>query len=184
MITRLPEGRPFLKMHGLGNDFVLLDGRIDAPRLSSEMIQALADRRTGIGFDQLITLLPAPAGQADAFMSIHNADGSQVAACGNASRCVAWLLMQESSRDHITLATRAGLLSAWGAADGQITVDMGPARLEWQDIPLAQASDTLHLPLTAGPLCDGVAVSMGNPHAVFFVADAEAIDLSLSLIHI
>ena len=170
-------GRRFLKMHGLGNDFVVLDGRTHAPALSADAIRAMADRRTGIGFDQLIAILPPRDADCDALMTIHNADGSEVAACGNASRCVAWLLMQESGRQSAVLQTAAGRLEAWTAGDAQVCVDMGPARLDWRDIPLSQPADTLHLPLGAEALADPVAVSMGNPHAVFFVADAGAVDL-------
>ena len=178
MTATTDAGRRFLKMHGLGNDFVVLDGRARAPALSVAATRALADRRTGVGFDQLITILPPKDPGSDALMTIHNADGSEVAACGNASRCVAWLLMGESGRRQVVLETAAGRLEAWTAGDGLVCVDMGPAGLDWRDIPLSKPADTLHLPLAAGALTDPVAVSMGNPHAVFFVADAEAVDLA------
>jgi diaminopimelate epimerase len=174
-----PEGRSFLKMHGLGNDFVVLDARVRALTLVAEQVEAIADRRTGVGCDQLI-VVRQPAGRpADAGMEIWNADGSQVAACGNATRCVAWLLMQESGRDQLVIETAAGLVDARTAGDGLISVDMGRASADWRDIPLAKAVDTNHLPLALGTLADPVGVSIGNPHAVFFVGNAESVDLAL-----
>jgi diaminopimelate epimerase len=173
-----PTGRPFLKMHGLGNDFVVLDARALPLALSPDAVRAIADRRTGIGCDQLIVVQSARAPQADAVMTIWNGDGTEVGACGNATRCVAWLLMREAGRDHAVIETRAGLLHGQAAENGRIAVDMGPARLDWRDIPLAQAVDSNHLPICLETLCDPSAVSMGNPHAVFFVDDAEAVDLA------
>ena len=173
---------PFIKMHGLGNDFVILDAREKPVALDRAAICAIADRRTGVGFDQLITL--EPSAKADIFMRIHNADGAEVAACGNASRCVAELVMRErGSRGRVVIETLAGLLESRDAGTGLIAVDMGEARLDWRDIPLAQATDTLHVDVSVGPasapvLTNPCCVSMGNPHAVFFVADAEAVPLS------
>lgn len=169
---------PFLKMHGLGNDFVVLDARTRAIDLTPDRVRAIAARGTGVGCDQLIVIAP-PAGKvADATMLIYNADGSEVAACGNASRCVAWLLMRETGADKVVFETKAGLLDAESRGPGLVAVDMGPARLDWREIPLARAVDTLHLGISAGPLADPVGVSMGNPHAVFFVDDAESVDLA------
>jgi len=172
-----PQGRSFLKMHGLGNDFVVVDARSRPLDLPSDAVRRIADRRTGVGFDQMIVIEPAKNTLADAFMTIWNADGSEVWACGNASRCVAWMLMQESGQTHAVLETKAGLLDAQAAADGLVSVDMGPARLDWRDIPLAQAVDSNHLPVTLENLTDPVGVGMGNPHAVFFVDDALSVDL-------
>lgn len=169
---------PFLKMHGLGNDFVVIDGRRRAIDLSEARARRIADRRTGIGCDQLIVIEPAKSRLADAFMRIRNADGGEVEACGNGTRCVAGLLMKENGRDHVVIETVAGLLDAEAAGDGLISVDMGPVRLDWREIPLAKAMDTLHLDVALGPLKDAVGVNTGNPHAVFFVADAEAVDLA------
>lgn len=171
------EGRSFLKMHGLGNDFVVLDARARPLAVDPAAIRRVADRRLGAGCDQLIVVRPAGDTRADAFMGIWNADGSEVSACGNATRCVAWILMRESGRGEAVIETKAGLLTATAAGEGEVTVDMGAARLAWQDIPLAQAMDTAHLPVSAETLTDPVGVGMGNPHAVFFVADAEAVDL-------
>jgi diaminopimelate epimerase len=169
---------PFLKMHGLGNDFVVIDARRRALALDDKQARSIADRRTGVGCDQLILIEPARSRVADAFMRILNADGSEVEACGNGTRCVADLLMKENGRDHVVIETVAGLLDAEAADDGMISVDMGPARLDWRDIPLAKPMDTLHVDLTMGALTDPVAVNVGNPHAVFFVPQADAIDIT------
>jgi diaminopimelate epimerase len=165
-------------MHGLGNDFVVIDAREAGFPLGAARARAIADRRTGIGCDQLIVIeRPRDAGAA-AFMRIHNADGSEVAACGNATRCVAALLLGESGGERLTIETAAGLLEARPAASGAIAVDMGKARLDWREIPLARAQDTLHVDLALGPLADPVCTGMGNPHATFFVPDVAAIDLA------
>jgi diaminopimelate epimerase len=168
----------FIKMHGLGNDFVVIDARNHRLDIGEAAARRIADRHTGVGCDQVIVIETAANGGADAFMRIRNSDGGEIAACGNAARCVAELLMREKGVPRLTLATRAGLLAAERGAGGAVAVDMGPARTLWQDIPLARAMDTLHLPVALGPLADPVAVSMGNPHAVFFVPDAAAIDLA------
>ncbi|MEO5372856.1 MAG: diaminopimelate epimerase [Alphaproteobacteria bacterium] len=165
-------------MHGLGNDFVVFDGRAAPLAIGPTEARAVADRHTGVGCDQLVVMEPPHAPTADVFMTIRNADGGEVSACGNATRCVGALLMAETGRDRVIIETRAGLLDARRAEDGLVSVDMGPARLDWREIPLAVEMDTLHLHLGAGPLADPVGVSMGNPHAVFFVADAEAVDLA------
>jgi len=168
----------FRKMHGLGNDFVVIDARARPLALDAALAQRIADRRTGIGCDQLIVIEPPRAGLADAFMRIRNADGGEVEACGNATRCVASLLMAEKGQDHVVIETVVGLLDAEAAAGGRIAVDMGPAQLDWRDIPIAEAIDTLHLGIALGQLSDPVGVGMGNPHAVFFVPDAEAVDIA------
>jgi diaminopimelate epimerase len=167
----------FLKMHGLGNDFVVIDARKHAVALDEAAARRIADRHRGVGCDQVIVIEPAKNGHADAFMRIRNADGGEVSSCGNATRCVAALLMRESGRDRARLETRAGVLEA-AAKGAAVAVDMGTPKFEWRDIPLAEAQDTLHLNLSAGPLKDPCAVSMGNPHAVFFVPDADAIDVA------
>lgn len=172
------RGTPFVKMHGLGNDFVVLDARGRALDLTDAQVRAIADRRTGVGCDQLIVVRPPRDGGADAFMEIRNADGGEVEACGNATRCVAGVLMRESGRDAAVVQTVAGLLAGRAGAGGSVTVDMGAARLDWREIPLGEACDTLHVPLALGPLSDPVATNIGNPHATFFVADVDAIDLA------
>lgn len=171
-------GRPFLKMHGLGNDFVVFDAREAPLALGADAARAVADRRTGVGCDQLIVIAPPTRSGAQARMIIRNADGGEVAACGNATRCVAWLLARETGSPRVVLETAAGLLAAEVAGERRVAVDMGPARLDWREVPLAEPLDTLSLPLELEDLRAPVAVGMGNPHAVFFVADAEAVDLA------
>ncbi len=169
---------PFLKMHGCGNDFVVFDERARPLGLTPARAAAIAHRRTGVGCDQFIAIEPPPpSSTADAFMRIRNPDGSEAGACGNATRCVVSLLAAESGRADITIQTISGLLPSRMLPDGRVTVDMGPARLSWQDIPLAHEADTLHLPLALGPLSDPAACSMGNPHATFFVPDITALPI-------
>ena len=170
-------GLEFVKMHGLGNDFVVLDGRNRPVRLSAEAVRAIADRRAGVGCDQLFVLEKPGNGKADVFMRIYNSDGGEVAACGNGARCVAALVMKEKGKSDAVIETAAGSLDAVSAKNGRVTVDMGQARLGWRDIPLARECDTNHVPVSAGPLQDAVSVNMGNPHAVFFVPDVQAIDM-------
>lgn len=168
----------FLKMHGLGNDFVVLDARAAPLALGAAQARAIADRKTGVGCDQLIVIEPARDPGADAVMRIYNPDGGEAEACGNATRCVARLLMDQQGRDRVVIQTIAGLLGAEAAQGGLVSVDMGPARLGWQDIPLREACDTLNVPIESGPLVRPTCVSMGNPHAVFFVPDAAQIPLA------
>ncbi|MGQ9366832.1 diaminopimelate epimerase [Azospirillum sp. ST 5-10] len=170
--------RDFLKMHGLGNDFVVVDARTEPFAPAEAGVRAIADRKTGVGCDQFIVVEPPRSADALALMRIRNADGGEVEACGNAARCVAWLLMEETGADHVRFETLCGPLEAWRAGPESVTVDMGPARLEWGEIPLARAVDTLHLPLAQDGVADPVAVNMGNPHCVFFVDDAEAVDVA------
>ena len=168
----------FSKMHGLGNDFVVIDRRRADLRVDAAMARALADRNTGIGCDQLI-LIEAPRDPAaQAFMRILNADGSEAEACGNGTRCIARLIAEETGDSRVWIETLAGLLEAELLPDLRVAVDMGPARTGWRDIPLARAMDTLAVDLAAGPLANPVCTGIGNPHATFFVADAEAIDLA------
>jgi diaminopimelate epimerase len=169
---------PFLKMHGLGNDFVVIDMRDRPVALTLAQRRWIADRRRGIGCDQLILLEQPRQKVADIFMRIHNPDGGEAGACGNATRCVAAKVMAEKAAHHAIVETISGLLDTEAAEGGRIAVDMGPVNLDWREIPVAEACDTLHLPLTAGPLSDPVGVNVGNPHAVFFVPDAERVDLA------
>ena len=178
MVSSGAQNTCFTKMHGLGNDFVVLDARARPLTLSDATVRAIADRRTGVGCDQLIVIRTPQNGEpADARMEIRNADGGEVEACGNATRCVADLLMTESNRSEVAIQTAAGRLIA-SRTPGGVTVDMGPMRTEWDDIPLAGPADTLHLELAVGSLADPVAGNIGNPHATFFVEDTDAIDLS------
>ena len=172
----------FRKMNGLGNDFVVLDARENSLPMNAAIARAIADRDTGVGCDQVIVIRKDNV--TPAFMEIWNRDGSRVAACGNASRCVADILMNEQGRESITFRTAAGLLKAWRREDGMIEVDMGAPRFDWQDIPLAEEfRDTRGIELQIGPIDDPVlhtpaVVNVGNPHAVFFVADIDNIDLA------
>ena len=177
-IAPMMTGLPFLKMHGLGNDFVVIDARRHKVDLDDAQARAIADRRTGVGCDQLILIEPARNRLADAYMRIRNADGGEVEACGNGARCVADLLMREKGSRHAAIETTVGLLDAEAAGEGEVSIDMGPARLDWREIPLAKPMDTLRLDLALGPLGNPAAVNVGNPHAVFFVPDAEAVDIA------
>lgn len=175
--------RPFLKMNGLGNDFLVWDARREPLRLDQAAIAALGDRTNGIGFDQMITVERSPAG-VDAFMRIHNCDGGQVDACGNATRCIGRLLMEEAGKDNVSIETNAGLLHAYDSdAPRMVTVDMGRPRLDWESIPLAEEfADTRAIELQIGPIDDPIlhtpaVVNMGNPHAIFWVDDVEGYDL-------
>jgi diaminopimelate epimerase len=167
----------FLKMHGAGNDFVILDLRAGGQAPSSATAAAIADRRRGVGCDQVVLITPSPSGLADAGLTFLNADGSESGACGNGTRCVAWLMMEETGRDDFSLETLHGVLDCARNGSGDVTVDMGAAKLDWQDIPLAEKRDTLHLGIGEGPLTDPVGVSMGNPHAVFFVDDVAGLPI-------
>jgi diaminopimelate epimerase len=169
MTTQPHKTQPFIKMHGLGNDFLVLDARIEPLRLPeplSNSLPPLAHRHTGVGFDQAIIL--RESSRADVFMQIVNSDGSEVSACGNATRCIAWHLMQESGAHHVTIETKAGILHADYVAHQRVAVDMGIPRLTWQEIPLRSPMDTLHVPHGYPSLPDGVAVNMGNPHLIIF----------------
>ena len=162
---------PFMKMHGLGNDFVVVDERGIAPLVDSDVAMAMADRHRGIGYDQLATLRETP--NADVHLTFWNADGSQSAACGNATRCIARHVMDQTNATELTITTDRGTLYAVDQ-DGTASVNMGHPQLDWQDVPLAREMDTLHLPIDGAPAATG----MGNPHCTFFVDDAEAIDLT------
>lgn len=159
----------FHKMHGLGNDFVIFDARQTGLSLSSEQVAQLAHRQHGIGCDQLVII--GPSDRADVAMQIFNQDGGEVAACGNATRCVVSLLGKDAS-----IQTKAGILRGT-ISDNAVTVDMGQPVFDWDKIPLSYAMDTLHMPIGWDQLVDPAAVNMGNPHVVFFVDDLDAVDL-------
>jgi diaminopimelate epimerase len=165
------SGLPFMKMHGAGNDFVVIDSRGRGAVMTAGLARALGDRNRGVGFDQLAEITDAEG--ADFRLIFWNSDGTEAGACGNATRCVSDYVMQGLGSDQVTLVTARGGLKAERFPDGRVAVNMGPPQLDWQDIPLAEATDTLHLPLEGDP----AAVGMGNPHCVHFVADAEAVDL-------
>ncbi len=168
----------FLKMHGLGNDFVILDNQRGDLTLEPAKIREICDRRRGVGCDQLIVLENPNNDTADLFMRIYNPDGSESGACGNATRCVAYDFFLKTGESKIVIETVAGLLTCHAAGDGHVTVDMGPPGLNWKEIPLAHEADTLKLPIKYKNYPAPVGVSIGNPHCVFFVADCEAVDLA------
>lgn len=169
---RMPPGLPFMKMHGLGNDFVVIDARSGADPVTPALARALGDRHRGVGFDQLAVILPSE--DADFRLTFWNADGTEAGACGNATRCVSAWMMDQLGQDSVTLVTRRGQLAARRRADGLTSVNMGAPMLDWAQVPLARDLDLTHLPLPGDP----VAVGMGNPHCVFFVPDAEAVDVA------
>lgn len=163
----------FSKMHGLGNDFVVIDLRDGGAPMTDALARALGDRHRGVGFDQLAVI--EADDEADLRLTFFNADGSLSAACGNATRCIARTEMERTGQGAVTLRTERGLLEAEDAGEGLTRVNMGAPFLDWADIPLARDVDTLHLPIDGDP----VATGMGNPHCTFFVADAEAVDLAV-----
>jgi diaminopimelate epimerase len=172
MMTLATHDIAFMKMHGLGNDFVVLDCRVHHIAMNAAMAQAIGDRHRGVGFDQLAVIEPGDDG-ADARLTFYNADGSTAGACGNATRCIARHLLDESGMSEVVLTTDRGRLVARDAGHGLTSVNMGPPQLDWTDVPLAHAMDTLELPIDGGPTATG----MGNPHCTFFVEDAESVDL-------
>lgn len=172
---------PFLKMHGLRNCFVILDLRGSRQRVPAEDVQRICDVRSGVGAEELLTIeLPTDAGRAkgaDAFMRIYNIDGAEVSACGNATRCVAHQLMRESGRDMVTIETAADLLRCSASGDDAVSVQFGPVGTAWNEIPLREPADASCLPVESGPLKGGFAVSVGNPHTVFFVDKLADVDI-------
>ena len=161
----------FMKMHGLGNDFVIVDSRGHGPVISAEIARGLGNRHLGVGFDQLAVISDSP--QADVALTFFNADGSTAGACGNATRCVAQYEMQRLGRTTLSLITERGILQA-RQQGALVSVNMGHPMLNWDEVPLAREMDTLHLPLEGQPTATG----MGNPHCTFFVENADAIDLA------
>lgn len=168
---------PYLKMNGLGNSFVILDLRDSQAQVNEESARLIADTKTGPGCDQVISIENRNGGL---FMGVWNADGSEVGACGNAARCVGWLLMEEAGSNEINFTTDGGALTAARIGDKRVSVDMGAPKFKWRDIPLAeQMDDTRFIDIKLGPIDAPVlwgpsAVNMGNPHCIFFVDDAEA----------
>lgn len=173
-----PSGRFFIKMHGLLNHFVIVDARDDPWSPVEKEIVRICDVRTGVGGDQLIIVEPPRKSEAVAFMRILNIDGREVEACGNATRCIAWLLLEESQCDQVVIETVAGLIDCRRTGELEVSCTMGRVRTDWQDIPLAEEKDTGHIDLGPGPLKNGIALNIGNPHVVFFVPDIDEIDIS------
>jgi diaminopimelate epimerase len=172
MLDRNESGLRFVKMHGAGNDFVVIDSRgKGGPMMTAALAQAIGDRHRGVGYDQLAEL--HCGGLPGLKLDFWNSDGSRAGACGNATRCVADMVLSETGADAVVLKTARGALQALRGADGLVSVNMGLPLLDWQQVPLAGEVDLTALPLEGAPL----AVGMGNPHCVFPVADAEAVDL-------
>ncbi|MBD3801817.1 MAG: diaminopimelate epimerase [Thioclava sp.] len=168
--ARTASGLPFMKMHGLGNDFVVIDARKGDDPVTPALARALGDRHRGVGFDQLAVIRPAQG--ADFTLDFWNSDGSRSGACGNATRCVSDYMMRQLGQDHVTLVTERGELGAVRRADGMVSVNMGAPILDAAQIPVLPGNDPAHLPLEGDP----IAVGMGNPHCVFFVEDANSVD--------
>ena len=172
---------PFRKMNGLGNDFVVLDARAQPLVISENAAKAIADRKTGIGCDQLIVLEKSSG--YDVRMRIWNAEGGEVQSCGNASRCIADLLFDENDTNTATISTKGGMLIASKAGDKMVTIDQGLPKFGWKDIPLSEAfADTRHIEMQYGPIDHPLihspsVVNVGNPHCIFWVDDLDVVDL-------
>lgn len=170
-LNETPSGLGFMKMHGAGNDFVVIDSRGRPAVVTPALARSLGDRNRGVGFDQLAEIRDSDS--ADFALDFWNNDGSHAGACGNATRCVSDYMMRQLGTQAVTLVTARGGLSALRLSDGRVSVNMGAPQLDWQSVPLSHQVDPLHLPLAGDP----VAVGMGNPHCVLFVENAEAVDL-------
>jgi diaminopimelate epimerase len=170
-LNETPSGLGFMKMHGAGNDFVVIDSRGRPAVVTPALARSLGDRNRGVGFDQLAEIRDSDS--ADFALDFWNNDGSRAGACGNATRCVSDYMMRQLGTQAVTLVTARGGLSALRLSDGRVSVNMGAPQLDWQSVPLSHQVDPLHLPLAGDP----VAVGMGNPHCVLFVENAEAVDL-------
>lgn len=173
-----PGGRPFLKMHGLRNHFVIVDAREEPFAPDVEGVRGICDVETGVGADQLVSVEAARREDEAAFLRFWNGDGGEVEACGNATRCVAWLLLEEGGAEDVVLGTPGGTLACRRAGPQRVSVGMGRIRTGWRDVPLAEERDTCHVDIASGRLRDAAVLSVGNPHAVFFVDDVDAVDLA------
>ena len=167
----------FIKMHGLGNDFVIIDKRIKPITITDQLIRKLSDRRSGAGCDQLITI-NNPKGDEDAIIEIFNPSGDKAEACGNGTRCVAKLLFDESKKDSINILSEAGVLKAKRKDEKNISVNMGKISNKWYQVPLSKEMDTLNVPIDIKGFSKGIALNIGNPHVVFFGKSIEKIDLN------
>jgi diaminopimelate epimerase len=179
----VPSSRvAFIKMQGLHNHFVIVDGRQTPYRPTTAETIQICDVKTGVGGDQLLVIQPptkaGSAAGAHAFMRIINIDGQDAEACGNATRCFGWLMLEETGTDEIILETVVGPLKCKRVADKMVSVEMGEISTDWVTIPLAEQADTLRLPVGNGPLQNGVALNIGNPHVVYFVDDLDAVDVA------
>lgn len=171
MIDTNVKNISFFKMHGLGNDFVVIDSRLKSTNLTANFIKKLGDRNFGVGFDQLAIIHDSEV--SDARLTFFNSDGSKSATCGNATRCIANFLMDDIKKDEIDLSTDHKSLKAKREVDGSVSVNMGLPEIEWQKIPLLEDVDTLFLPIPGKP----TATSMGNPHCSFFVDNLDQVKI-------
>lgn len=172
---QVPGG--FVKMHGAGNDFIIFDGRVRPFRPTAAEASRICSRHTGVGGDQVLVLEPPQADGTDIRLRIYNIDGQEAQTCLNATRCVAWLMLQETGADIVRIGTLGGVVEGWMAGDHSVCLRQPPARLDWQAVPLAEPRDPLNPGLTAGPLTAQAALSMGNPHLVCFVPAIDGIDI-------
>ncbi len=175
--TNNSSGRPFIKMHGLRNHFIITDARDKEYKPDVEEIIRICDPQIGVGADQLIVIEPPQSAAANVFMRIYNVDGREVEACGNATRCVGWLLLEEVGSDSVMVETLAGLLACQRQGDLLVSSDMGHISMDWESIPLSEERQTLHLDFESGGLREPAALGIGNPHVVFFVDDIGAVDI-------
>ena len=166
----------FIKMHGLGNDFVIIDNRINSINITPNIINKLSDRRFGAGCDQLITINKS-SGIEDARIEIFNPNGDKAEACGNGTRCVAKLLFEESKKNSINILSDAGILNASYKNENDISVNMGKLHIQWDKIPLVKEMDVMNIPINIEGFSLGVAVNIGNPHIVFFGNEINKVDL-------
>jgi diaminopimelate epimerase len=180
-IRNMIDGRQFVKMQGLRNHFVIVDAREQSYAPTMGEVVNICDVQVGVGADQLVVIEPPTeagrAGGACAFVRFFNIDGPEAEACGNATRCAAWLLLEENGDQSLQIETRNGVLPCKRAGAQQVSCGMGAVTMDWRRIPTAEECDTSHLGIDSGPLADPVAVGVGNPHVVFFVADLDTIDL-------
>lgn len=176
-IAQLGKTRRFVKINGLGNDFVAVDGRQQPFRPDVEMIKWICDRHRGVGADQLLVIEPARDQAADAFLRIYNIDGREAETCLNATRCAAWLLLGETGAETIAIQTHGGVIHAHGASGNLVSLTMSPPHWDWGEIPLAHPVSGNELPMESGPLKGPVPVNLGNPHIVCFVENWDQVDI-------
>ncbi len=165
---------PFIKMHGLGNDFVIIDCRNEEFSFSDDQIRLLGNRNLGVGFDQLVLIFKSSKEDVHAFLKFWNSDGSKSSTCGNATRCVADILMNENGLEVVNISTNAEIIKCTKLKNGQISINMGIPKIKWHEIPLSQECDTTKLPIDGNP----IATSFGNPHCTFFVDDLNKLSIS------
>ena len=168
----------FIKMHGLGNDFVIIDKRLENINISKDLISKLSDRKSGAGCDQLITISLSKKLDIDAEIEIFNSNGDPAEACGNGTRCVAKLLFDETQKKEVNILSVAGILNATKRDDYNISVNLGTLSTDWQKIPLSKNIDTLNIPIRIDGFSNGVAANIGNPHIIFFGNNLDKVDLA------